>query len=64
MRMLLPSNTIQVAVSNVCNKFQNSRCLFVCVEVFQPQSLNGIMSSVVSLPKHAFTGQAVRDGKR
>ena len=32
--------------------------LFVCVEVLQPSQPNGVMSSVVSLPNHMFTGQA------
>ena len=32
--------------------------LFVCVEVLQPCQPNGVMSSVVSLPNHTFTGQA------
>ena len=32
--------------------------LFVCVEVLRPSQPNGIMSSVVSLPNHTFTGQA------
>ena len=31
---------------------------FVCVEVLRPSQPNGIMSSVVSLPNHTFTGQA------
>ena len=30
----------------------------VCVEVLQPSQPNGVMSSVVSLPNHTFTGQA------
>ena len=29
-----------------------------CVEVLRPSQPNGVMSSVVSLPKHTFTGQA------
>ena len=33
-------------------------CLFVCVEVLRPSQRNGVMSSVVSLPNHTFTGQA------
>ena len=33
-------------------------CLFVCVEVLRPSQPNGVMSSVVSLPNHMFTGQA------
>ena len=32
--------------------------LFVCVEVLWPRQPNGVMSSVVSLPDHTFTGQA------
>ena len=32
--------------------------LFVCVEVLRPSQPNGVMSSVVSLPNHTFTGQA------
>ena len=31
---------------------------FVCVEVLQPSQPNGVISSVVSLPNHTFTGQA------
>ena len=36
------------------NKIQ----LFVCVEVLRPSQPSGVMSSVVSLPNHTFTGQA------
>ena len=32
--------------------------LFVCVEVLWPSQPSGVMSSVVSLPNHTFTGQA------
>ena len=32
--------------------------LFVCVAVLRPSQPNGVMSSVVSLPNHTFTGQA------
>ena len=35
-----------------------SFALFVCVEVLRPSQPNGVMSSVVSLPNHTFTGQA------
>ena len=31
---------------------------FVCVEVLRPSQPNGVMSSVVTLPNHTFTGQA------
>ena len=31
---------------------------FVCVEVLRPSQPNGVMSSLVSLPNHIFTGQA------
>ena len=30
---------------------------FVCVEVLRPSQPNGVMSSVVSIPNHMFTGQ-------
>ena len=33
-------------------------CLLLCVEVLQPSQPNRVMSSVVSLLKHTFTGQA------
>ena len=33
--------------------------MFVCVEVSRPSQPNGVMSSVVSLPNHTFTGQAL-----
>ena len=32
--------------------------LFVCVEVLRSSQPNGVMSSMVSLPNHMFTGQA------
>ena len=32
--------------------------LFVCVEVLRPSQPSEIMSSVVRLPNHTFTGQA------
>ena len=35
-----------------------SMLVFVCVEVLRPSQPNGVMSSVVSLPNHTFTGQA------
>ena len=31
---------------------------FVCVAVLRPSQPNGVMSSMVSLPNHMFTGQA------
>ena len=37
---------------------ERSVCLFVFVEVLRPSQPNGVMSSVVSLPNHTFTGQA------
>ena len=36
----------------------NYTILFVCVEVLLPSQPNGVMSSVVSLPNHTFTGKA------
>ena len=38
--------------------FSKSVCSFVCVEVLRPNQPNGVMSSAVILPNHAFTGQA------
>ena len=35
-----------------------SVCLFVCVDVLWPSQLNGVLSSVVILRNHTFTGQA------
>ena len=32
--------------------------LFLCVEVLWPSQLNGVISSMVTLPNHTFTGQA------
>ena len=32
--------------------------LYVCVEVLWPSQPNGVMSGMVSLPSHTFTGQA------
>ena len=37
---------------------QQSSVGFVCVEVLRPSQPNGVMSSVVSLSNHTFTGQA------
>ena len=34
-----------------------SMMIFVCVEVLQPSQSNGVMSSMVSIPNHMFTGQ-------
>ena len=42
----------------VCWKFYPMCYLFVCVEILWPSQSNGVMSSVVSLPNHTFTGQA------
>ena len=32
--------------------------LFICVEVLRPSQPNGVMSSMISLSNHTFTGQA------
>ena len=40
-----------------CTELKHSK--FVCVEVLRPSQPNGVMSSVVSLPNHTFTGQAL-----
>ena len=46
----------------VFEKKQNKQSLsseeFVCVEVLQLNQPNGVMSSVVNLPNHTFTGKA------
>ena len=39
-------------------KFQSIKSLFVCVGVLRPGQPNGVMSSMVNLPNHRFTGQA------
>ena len=41
-------------VTSMCSYF----CMSVCVEILWPNQPNGVMSSTVSLPNHAFTGQA------
>ena len=38
---------------------QSGSSNLICVEVLQLSQPNGVMSSVVSLPNHTFTGQAV-----
>ena len=43
---------------NLTTGSQDYRADFVCVEVLRPSQSNGVMSSVVSLPNHTFTGQA------
>ena len=43
---------------NVVSSISKNVCLFVCVEVLRPSQPNGVMSTVVSLPNHMFTGQA------
>ena len=45
-------------MTNSANPDQLASKEFVCVEVLQPSQPNGVMSSVVSLPNHTFTGQA------
>ena len=52
---------LQVLPSVGVTKLSASVCiisLFVCVEVLRPSQPNGVMSSMVSLPNHTFTGQA------
>ena len=44
-----PNETLRSAASHLG---------LVCVEVLRPSQPNGVMSSVVSLPNHTFTGQA------
>ena len=51
-------NILDVSVQYRRNKeFYQYIGLFVCVEVLRPSQPNGVMSSVVSLPNHTFTGQ-------
>ena len=51
-------------LSDDCLKKKKKVCVlvkstwFVCVKVLLPSQPNGVMSSVVSLPNHTFTGQA------
>ena len=40
-----------------CNIRTQKMSKFVCVEVLRPSQPNGVMSSMVSLPNHTFTGQ-------
>ena len=46
-------------VKNILKVYKGDNSLFVCVEVLRPSQPNGVMSSVVSLPNHTFTGQAL-----
>ena len=40
-----------------CQVLKLAVCLFV-LRFYSPVNLNGVMSSMVSLPNHTFTGQA------
>ena len=42
----------------IVNILQYLLFFLFCVEVLRPSQPNGVMSSVVSLPNHTFTGQA------
>ena len=55
LRKFQDKSTILPTTNPMCKK---SVIRFVCVEVLRPSQLNGVMSSVVSLPNHTFTGQA------
>ena len=48
----------RVNLSNSRPKIIPVVVLFIYVEVLWPSQPNGVMSSVVSLPNHTFTGQA------
>ena len=50
---VLLSERVFIALKGHC--FYN---LLVCVEVVRPSQHNVVMSSMVSLPNHTFTGQA------
>ena len=52
---ILPVVNSEIAVYN---RLSIATSLFICVEVLQPSQPNGVMSSLVSLPNHEFTGQA------
>ena len=45
--------------SSCASSLTRGFCLFVCVQILRPSQPNGVMSSVVSLPNHMFTGQAL-----
>ena len=45
-------------IMKLCMHFLHGMRMFVCVEVLWPSQPNGVMSSVVSIPNHMFTGQA------
>ena len=49
-RMMMISSDLMI--------LQPIRVLFVCVNVLWPSQLNWVMSSIVSLLNHHFTGQA------
>ena len=51
----LPDNLFVLRFSGPFNPFGSCR-LFVHVEIFRPSQSNGVMSSMVSLPNHTFTG--------
>ena len=45
-------------IKHLGTPFEKIVCVCVFVEVLRPSQPNGVMSSVVSLPNHTFTGQA------
>ena len=46
-----------VAMVTIMDMILMEMSLLVCVEILRPSQPNGVMSSVVSLPNHTFTGQ-------
>ena len=59
------ADALLMSTHNICfhaairyNKHFLIKTDFVCVEVLRPSQPNEVMSSVVSLPNHTFTGQA------
>ena len=67
--VILPNNTLLGRLSPLSgivhilspeNRTKTIGYLFslLCVEVLRPSQPSGVMSSVVSLPNHTFTGQA------
>ena len=59
--VLFTSLTLWTYYSLHClpQQFLNTSTGFVCVEVLWPSQPNGVMSSVVNLPNHTFTGQHI-----
>ena len=55
--LLSMKNISKCQLLNFLPSMQSVNKRFVCVEVLRPSQPNGVMSSMVSLPNHMFTGQ-------